>query len=54
MKSRRQMMVFISVVLVLIGHFCHNVIGRQNLKVVLIGRLLLLLFSIRLLFVGFV
>ena len=33
-------------VLVLIGQFCHDVIGRQNVKVVVIGRLLLLLFSI--------
>ena len=54
MKSRRQMMVFMPLVLVLIGQFCRDVIGRQNVKVVVIGRLLLLLFSIRLLFVGFV
>ena len=51
MKSHRQMMVFMSLVLVLIGQFCRDVIGRQNVKVVVIGRLLLLLFSIRLLFV---
>ena len=54
MKSRRQMMVFMSLVLVLIGQFCRDVIGRQNVKVVVIGQLLLLLFSICLLFVGFV
>ena len=54
MKSRRQMMVFMSLVLVLIGPFCRDVIGRQNVKVVAIGLLLLLLFLIRLLFVGFV
>ena len=39
------MMVFMPLVLVLIGQFCHDVIGRQNVKVVVIGRLLLL-FSI--------
>ena len=38
------MMVFMSLVLVLIGQFCRDVIGRQNVKVVVIGRLLLLLF----------
>ena len=54
MKSRHQMMVFMSLVLVLIGQFCHDVIGRQNVKVVVTGRLLLLLFFICLLFVGFV
>ena len=48
------MMVFMSLVLVLIGQFCSEVIGHQNMKVVVIGRLLLLLFSIHLLFVGFV
>ena len=53
-KSRRQMMVFMSLVLVLIGQFCRDVIGRQNMKVVVIGWLLLLLFWIHLLFVGFV
>ena len=37
-----------------IGQFCLDVIGRQNVKVVVIGRLLLLLFSIHLLFVGFI
>ena len=46
------MMVFMSLVLVLIGQFCHDVIGRQKVKVVVIGQLLLLLFSVRLLFVG--
>ena len=45
MNGRRQMMVFISLVLVLIGQFCRDVIGRQNVKVIVIGRLLLLLFS---------
>ena len=34
------MMVFMSLVLVLIGQFCRDVIGRQNVKVVVIGRLL--------------
>ena len=48
-KSRCQ-----PLVLVLIGRFCPDVIVHQNVKVVVIGRLLLLLFSIRLLFVGFV
>ena len=41
-KCRLQMMVFMSLVLVLIVSFCPNVIGRQNVKVVVIGRLLLL------------
>ena len=45
------MMVFVSS---LIGQFCCDVIGHQNVKVVVIGRLLLLLFSVRLLFVGFI
>ena len=45
MNGRRQMMVFMSLVLVLIGQFCRDVIGRQNVKVIVIGRLLLLLFS---------
>ena len=48
------MMVFMSLILVLIGQFCRDVIGRQNVKVVVIRRLLLLLFSISLLFAGFV
>ena len=47
------MMVFMSLILVLIGQFCRGVIGRQNVKVVVIGQLLLLICSIRLLFVGF-
>ena len=50
-KSCCQMMAFMSLVLVLIGEFCCDVIGRQNVKVVVIGWLLL--FFIRLLF-GFV
>ena len=54
MKSCSQMMVFMPLVLVWIGQFCCDVIGRQNVKVVVIGQLLLLLFSICLLFVGFV
>ena len=33
------MMVFMPLVLVLIGQFCRDVIGRQNVKVVVIGRL---------------
>ena len=45
------MMVFISLAFVLISQFCRDVIGRLNVKVVVIGRLLLLLFSIRLMFV---
>ena len=53
-KSRRQMMVFMYLVLVLMGRIFRDVIGRKNVKVVVIGRLLLLLFSIRLLFVDFV
>ena len=53
-KSRHQMMVFMLLVLVLIGQFCHDVIGCQNVKVVVIGRLLLLLYLVRLVFVGFV
>ena len=52
-KSRRQMMVFMSLLLVLIGQFWRDVIGHQNMKVVVSGQFLLLLFSI-LLFVGFV
>ena len=39
-KSRRQMMVFMPPVLVLNGQFCRKVNGRQNMKVVVIGRLL--------------
>ena len=52
-KSRRQMMVVMPPVLVLISQFCRDVIGRQNMKVVVTGQLSLLLFSICLLF-GFV
>ena len=37
-KSRRQMMVFMPLVVVLIGPFCHDVIGRQNVKVAVIDR----------------
>ena len=49
------MMVFMSLVLVWIDQFCRDVIGCQNVKVVVIDRLLIvLLFSICLLFVGFV
>ena len=40
MKSRSQMMVFMPLVLVWIGQFCCDVIGRQNVKVVVIGQLL--------------
>ena len=46
MKSHDQMMVFMPLVLVLIGQFCYDVIGRQKKKVVVIGRLLLLLLNI--------
>ena len=55
-KSRRQMMVLMSLVLVLIGQFCRDVIGRQNVKVVVIGRLLFCCYfrSVYCLFVGFV
>ena len=41
MKSHDQMMVFMPLVLVLTGQFCCDVIGRQNMKVVVIGQLLL-------------
>ena len=41
-----------SLVLVLIGQFCHDMISRQKVKVVVIGQLSLLLFSVHLLFVG--
>ena len=34
------MMVFMPLVVVLIGQFCRDVIGRQDLKVAAIGRLL--------------
>ena len=49
MKSHRQMMVFMPLVVVWIGQFCCDVIGHQNVKVVVI--VVLLLFSICLLFV---
>ena len=39
-KSRRRMMVFMHLVVVWIGQFCRDVIGRQNVKVAVIGRLL--------------
>ena len=38
-KSRRQMMVFMPLVVVWIGQFCRDVIGCQNVRVVMIGRL---------------
>ena len=55
-KSRRQMMVFMPLVLVLIGQFCRDVIGRQNVKVAAIGRLLFCCYfrSVYRLFVGLV
>ena len=54
--SRPQMMVFMPLILVWIGQFCRDVIGRQNVKVVVIGRLLLCCYfrSVYCLFVGFV
>ena len=54
MKSRCQIMAFLPLVLVWIGQFCGDVIGHQDVEVIVIGRLLPLLFSIRLLFVGFI
>ena len=39
------MMVFIPLVLVWIGQFCRDAIGRQNVKVVVIGRLVCCYFS---------
>ena len=39
-SHRRQMMVFMPLVVVWIGQFCRDMIGRQNVKVVVIGRLL--------------
>ena len=33
------MMVFMPLVVVLIGQFCRDVIGRQNVKVAVIGQL---------------
>ena len=47
------MMVFMSLVLVLIGQFYRDVIGRQNVKVVVIGRWLFCCYF-RDPFVGFV
>ena len=38
-KSVSQMMVFIPLVVVLIGQFCRDVIGRENVKVSVIGQL---------------
>ena len=37
-KSRRQMMVFMPLVVVWIGQFCRDVIGRQNMKVAVTGQ----------------
>ena len=45
------MMVFMPLVLVWIGQFCRAVIGRQNVKVTDWSVVVLLFFSIRLLFV---
>ena len=39
LKSVSQMMVFMPLVVVLIGQFCRDVIGRQNVKVAVIGQL---------------
>ena len=36
------MMVFMSLVLVLIGQFCRDVVGHQSVKIVVIAQLLLL------------
>ena len=47
MNGRRQMIVFMSLVLVLIGQFCRDVIGRQNVKVIVTGR-----FSVAVIFEG--
>ena len=33
------MMIFMPMVVVLIGQFCHDVIGRQNVNVAVVGRL---------------
>ena len=44
-------MVFMSLIMVWIGQFCRDVNGCQNVKVAVTARLLLLLFSICLLFV---
>ena len=49
------MMVFMPLVLVLIGQFCCDVIGHQNVKVLVIGQLLFCCFrSFYCLFVDFV
>ena len=40
-KSRRQMMVSVPLILVWISHFCCDVIVRHNVKVAVIGRLLI-------------
>ena len=40
------MMVFMFLVLVLIGQFCSEVIGHQNIKVVVIGQSILCLVSL--------
>ena len=47
------MMVFMPLALVLISQFSHDVIDHQNVKVVVIGRLLLSI-CVYCLFVGFV
>ena len=44
-KSRGHAIVFMPLVLIWIGQFCGDVIGSQNVKVAVIGRLLLLFFS---------
>ena len=49
------MMVFMPPVLDLIGQFCRDVIGPQNVKIVVIGQLIFCCFrSVYCLFVGFV
>ena len=40
MKSRRQMVLFMPLVMDLIGQFCCDVIGHQDLRVAAIGWLL--------------
>ena len=49
-KSHRQMMIFMPLVMVLIGHFCH-VIDHLNIIVAAIGWLLFYVFLIHVLFV---
>ena len=39
------MMVFMPLVLILIGQFCREVIGQQNMRVLVIGQLLFCLIS---------